>query len=57
VSLRHFYPEAWNGEGGDFSIQALSDRRTRGVAWGDKLALQSPRHADYVLVTLGLILS
>ncbi|MFO1125719.1 MAG: tyrosine-type recombinase/integrase [Methylocystis sp.] len=43
----------------DFPIAALSDRRTRGefLAWRDRLALKSPRQADYAFVVLARILS
>jgi integrase len=44
---------------GDFPLTALSDRRTRGVflAWRDKLAMSSPRQADYVVAVLSTVLS
>jgi integrase len=46
-------------EFGDFPIKALIARETRGVFldWRDKLALKSPRQADYALTVLARILS
>ena len=46
-------------EFGDFPLRALPDRRTRGefLAWRDRLALRSPRQADYAWSTLARILS
>ncbi len=44
---------------GDFPLEAMADRRTRGVfmAWRDKLATTSRRQADYAWVVLARILS
>jgi integrase len=44
---------------GDLPLEALSDRRTRGVfkAWRDRLARSSRRQADYAWVVLARILS
>ena len=46
-------------EFGDFPIKALAARETRGVFmdWRDKLALKSPRQADYAWTVLARILS
>jgi hypothetical protein len=43
----------------DFPLDALTDRRTRGVfmAWRDKLAVQSRRQADYTWTVLARVLS
>lgn len=43
----------------DFPIEALADRRTRGefLAWRDRLAVASPRQADYAFTVLARILS
>src|SRR5438105_4996479 len=47
------------GEYGEFPINGLSDRRTRGVfmEWRDKLAAKSVRQADYAWTVLARILS
>jgi integrase len=46
-------------EFGDFPIKALTARETRGVFmdWRDRLALRSPRQADYAWMVLALILA
>jgi integrase len=46
-------------EFGDMPVEALTDRRIRGVflEWGDKLALASRRQADYAWTVLARILS
>ena len=43
----------------DFPIDALADKRTRGIfrAWRDRLALKSRRQADYAHVVLQRVLS
>ena len=43
----------------DFPLAALTDKRARGVfkEWRDRLALKSPRQADYAWVVLARILS
>ena len=43
----------------DFPISALTDRRTRGIfmAWRDKLATKSRRHADYTWSVFARMLS
>ena len=44
---------------GDFPLDALSDRRARGVfmGWRDELAMRSRRQADYTWVVLARVLS
>jgi integrase len=46
-------------EFGDMPLAALTDKRTRGAfkAWRDRLALSSPRQADYAWVILARVLS
>ena len=46
-------------EFGDFPLDALSDRRTRGtfLEWRDKLAFKSRRQADYTFCTFAAILA
>lgn len=46
-------------EFGDFPISALSDPRSRDVflSWRDKLAVSSPRQAEYTFVVFALILA
>ena len=46
-------------EFGDFSIKALDDRRTRGefLAWRDRVAVKSRRHADYRFAVFARALS
>ena len=46
-------------EFGDLPLQALSDRRTRGLfrTWRDKVAISSRRQADYRWSVLALILA
>jgi hypothetical protein len=46
-------------EFGDMPIKALADRRARGVFmdWRDKLALKSPRQADYAWTVLAALLA
>lgn len=46
-------------EFGDFPIAALPDRRTRGefLAWRDRLAIKSPRQADYTYTVLALTIA
>jgi integrase len=51
--------EKIESEFGDFPLAALADRRTRGefLAWRDRLAVRSPRQADYAYTVLARILS
>src|SRR5262249_30905850 len=46
-------------EFGDLPVDALADRRTRGIflAWRDKLALLSRRQADYAWAVLARVLA
>lgn len=46
-------------EYGDFPIEALADRRTRGefLAWRERLATKSRRQADYAYAVLARVLS
>jgi integrase len=46
-------------EFGDFPLAALIDKRARGIfkGWRDRLALKSPRQADYAWVVLARVLS
>lgn len=51
--------KAIEAEFGDFPLGALTDRRTRGefMAWRDRLAVRSPRQADYAWSVLARVLS
>jgi integrase len=51
--------EKIENEFGDFPLAALADRRTRGefLAWRDRLAVRSPRQADYAYTVLARVLS
>lgn len=51
--------EKIESEFGDFPLAALADRRTRGefLAWRDRLAVRSPRQADYAYTVLARVLS
>lgn len=46
-------------EFGDFPLDALADRRTRGLFldWRDKMGLKSARQADYTFATLATVLA